>query len=753
MERNTSRYQHPPYRGRASVHYGQTRPTQRAPPPPARGNEPTNLGAAAECYGVMTRYGAVQHGTHASGGPSQLGQQLRREGNSMRFNDIGARFTRSGSNGGSYGGGSGYGSSVSHNPPSLRRQSSGLLSRDNSLCGHLSAEDVGYGTLYRPRSFSRGSRYGMRSSSQQGSLRSHSGAGGGGSFVKRSSFRSSPSRYPCGSFHWTPDGPASASNSGGSFYGTRRRTSGAGVSSVPNPARCVYDMGGAVSRRGSLLAGQSGATPREGACYGINRKNSMRLSRTNSCMNGFYSYGANALASRREMGGYGSLPRSRLAGRPTAPPNWPGVPTNASRNLNPMGTRQPQRPLNEPIVPDDAEKDVPGQLVRCNSEKKIGIYFKDVQPTEEGEYKQGDAASGRKSKASMSSSAVTNIRTIVLLEGEAEDSIHVDGTTMTLLKPNSDEPVRFETKEIVYYDPNDSNIYMDSTEELCDTFLLGCNISLVMADAQCPAQQPTQWHSWNVLRRLMRDVFARMPDRAELRLSISLMDDDKVMDLLVPDPQFVNLTVSYSPLFGNVPHGMTFEVLDSASEFGGLLKVALSRAVGQDSGEFGIILVVAILKQVRKNPSNPKDEEDVILSSLFATGVGDGVVHYSRILDKNPAEPRAMFQFAVGGPSQTAAVVSMADDPKNLVKNHQFMTTLQRLGKIENYTLRLGSVRRFVSYTKESLPKTRIHLQNLPEGPEKEALKRSVTRYEKMLADAEAMLESPDCAAPKTYVR
>ncbi|EPY17958.1 hypothetical protein STCU_10286 [Strigomonas culicis] len=103
--------------------------------------------------------------------------------------------------------------------------------------------------------------------------------------------------------------------------------------------------------------------------------------------------------------------------------------------------------------------------------------------------------------------------------------------------------------------------------------------------------------------------------------------------------------------------------------------------------ENGIILVTCIVKQIQPSSKNKSENHDVmreavrqareaappdgpapdlnllqnedydvVVSSLFASGVGDGVIHYSRILDKNPAEPRALFQHALHGSSHSSCI-------------------------------------------------------------------------------------------------
>ncbi|EKF28624.1 hypothetical protein MOQ_007621 [Trypanosoma cruzi marinkellei] len=486
------------------------------------------------------------------------------------------------------------------------------------------------------------------------------------------------------------------------------------------------------------------------------RQNSMTLSRRDSMLNGFYEFGP--VAQRAPpMGAPRNLEESRLCARPTAPPQWPDgtglsnmpTPPQAANN----GTRAGRPPDRAPQQNAKPPSNTP-ELTRKGSEKRIGMYFKSVQPTQDGEYKKEGDVETRGASCKVDPPMTTRVRPILLLEKHGGNNVEVDGRTAILEKPGSDEMQKYETHELVQLSAGDANVFVESLDEVRDTFLMGCNVALVMADSNCPAYKPAEWFSWKVVKQLMKDIFAKIRPRSELSFSLSLLEDDQVMDLLAEHPQHVTLTVAQSPLFGNVAHGVIYQVVEDASEFSDLLDLALSKAIGREGEERGILLMSAILKQICTNtPHTSGDEEDILLSSLFVSCVGDGIIHYNRILDKNPAEPRAMFQFALGGPSTTAAVFSVVDQVNGALLVSQFLSTLHRLGEIKNYSLRMGSVRRFVKYTSETVPKMRDRIKGMEDGSGKEAAKQSLARLELMLADAKGMLESPETAAPKMYIR
>ncbi|KAG8348897.1 hypothetical protein TRVL_00264 [Trypanosoma vivax] len=646
-----------------------------------------------------------------------------------------------------YGRGSAYTGGAAKDRGGLQRQNSGVLGRSGSLFGGMSLGS-GYGSFYNPRTTSQalgqnnGATPQYRTNYTPGLSRM-------GSFSRANSFQFRSNDQNFGSAYGFQSNDEASISKQPSEYRLQSVYSFANMCPSSDPPEQVSANAPSGIPQEPRPISSSAAAPSEEPSGGLQRNNSMRLMRVNSSMNGFYNFGQTArLQNMSNRGGKG-LTQGRLMERPKAPPYWTDSAQTALK-------AQPTLP-SPPVVnsnPQWKEPPAPEQLKRCNSEKRIGFYFKDVKPSVKEEYKKENEVETNRNSGNASSSDMTNVRTILLLESDGGKVIEVDGPTAVVAKPSSDELVRFDHTEIVNFQSGDTNVHIDTLDELCDAFLAGCNVGLLLADAHCPASQPKSWFTWNALRRLVKDAFAKMPSRCELRVSISLLDDDRVKDLLASRPTYVNLTVANSPLFGNVPDGMTYRVADSAMEFNTLLLKGLEMAEDDSQEEFGILLVTAILKQVRgDSPHSKKNEDDVILSSIFASGVGSGIIHYSRILDKNPAEPRAMYQFALGGPSLTAAILSVSDRPGNAPSIHPSLSTLNRLGQIKNFQLRLGSLNRFITYTRESIPKTEERMNSMPESTAKEMLKRSIVRYKTMLADAEAMIKSPDHAVPRAYVR
>ncbi|ORC87749.1 uncharacterized protein TM35_000201580 [Trypanosoma theileri] len=755
-----------PYQANPPMQVPQGRVPYQTPPPGYRGM-PTNGGAAMGGDNPLQRqcsYGYIPsdyNNNNIYGGYNQYAHYNNNNNNNNNSNNSNpsAYVTPRGVMYAGPGGSSYFGSFGSKNQlGQLERENSVMLNRGNgSQFGSFRGGPSGsFGSLYNAGSF-----MGYPNNGGYGSFRGgYPGMGNSNNgFQRVGSFQRYPSNYS-----------TFPSVYGSSYIG--RTSSGA---STANPVlqrtesgiNLNYNYGGIYPAGQNLNNGISGfhQEPSQASLFGSSgsnfgdngglvRHNSMTLLRTNSATNGFYEFGPVMNGSAGESN-VTRLSQGRLNGRPAAPSQWERTGTTP--------TAMPQSvPTPAPRVGRSTDQSRPngtnstssgtGELTRKGSEKRIGMYFKDVKPTQSNEYKkEGDPGTGRSAR-STDPSMMTNVRTVLLLSRMGGKIIEVDGSTAIVEKPNSDELQKFDTNAIVYISPNEPNVFVESLDELRDTFVQGCNIALIMADSDGPAHLPSSWFTWNTLRRLVKDTFARLSHRSEFTVSISLLEDDQVMDLLASHPHYTTLTVAQSPLFGNVPHGVIYQLVEDASEFEILFDRALEQAVGRKGEENGILLVSGILKQIRTSSSN-SGEEDIILSSIFAAGVGDGIIHYNRILDKNPAEPRAMFQFALGGPSMTAAVFSLTDKEGNDAVVSNFLSTLNRLGDIQNYRLRLGSVRRFVRYSEESIPKTRTKIRDAAEGKEKAAMQRSLARLEVMVADAKVMLEEPDSAVPKTYIR
>ncbi|KAK7196206.1 hypothetical protein NESM_000555900 [Novymonas esmeraldas] len=398
-------------------------------------------------------------------------------------------------------------------------------------------------------------------------------------------------------------------------------------------------------------------------------------------------------------------------------------------------------------------------LTRKNSEKRVGMYFKNKEATEQDgvQYKKdGDPGTSGKNNSRARDPSLTNtLKASILLDISAGRSaaIEVDGRTIRADKPGAEEVQKYDMRDIIYVNRStDVQLSSDSLEEMRDNFVYGCNVGMIMADAGCPAARPTEWFTWLALKSVVKGAFGKLAStQFEFAVSVCLLQDDQVMDLLADPPQrFVTLTVAESPLFGNVANGMVYVCVEDAGEFNDVLDASLYRAQEQcnpAAEEQGIVLCTCVLKQVKTSQSTGK--EDVIVSSIFASGVGDRVIHYNRIIDKNPAEPRALFYSVMHRSVHSTALFSCAMKDEEIFN---YLATLQRFSKIETRRPKLGSTRAFVAYGSSTIPKIREDLEKAKDNRQRAMMQRQLEKLELMVADAEDMLAAPADSAPKTYI-
>ncbi|KAG5482218.1 hypothetical protein CUR178_06077 [Leishmania enriettii] len=397
-------------------------------------------------------------------------------------------------------------------------------------------------------------------------------------------------------------------------------------------------------------------------------------------------------------------------------------------------------------------------LTRKNSEKRVGMYFKNKAVEMEGlQYKKdGDPGTyGKSSVCARDPSLMSTVKASILLDtsGGRNPAVEVDGRTIRAEKPGAEEVQKYDMHDIMYVDRGtDIQLWSDSLEEMRDHFVCGCNVGMIMADAGSPAARPTEWFTWLALKFLVKGTFGKLTSAPfEFTVSMCLLQDDQVMDLLSDPPQrFVTLTVAESPLFGNVANGMVYVCVKDAGEFNEVLDASLHRAqehCSPSAEEQGIVLCTCVLKQVRTSQSTGK--EDVIVSSIFASGVGDGVIHYNRIIDKNPAEPRALFYSVMHRSVLSTALFSCAVNDDEIFN---YLATLQRFSKIETRRPKVGSARAFIAYGTCTIPKICQDLERIKDGRQRTMMQRQLEKLELMVADAEDMLQSPADCVPRTYI-
>lgn len=434
-------------------------------------------------------------------------------------------------------------------------------------------------------------------------------------------------------------------------------------------------------------------------------------------------------------------------------------------------------------------------LDRKDSQKRVGMYFANKEANQaDVEYKKdGDPGTTKTaSSKARDPSLVNNVKPILLFDTSEDDrrgdnavvnDVEIDGNTVRAVKPGNDEIQKYDMREVIFVNTReDVEVAGDSLDEIRDTFFNGANVGMMMADADAKAGEPTEWFSWNALKTVMKSVFAKVDSvkastassshyspTFEVTVSLCVLQDDQMLDLLGDDSNFdcddyhlENLVVAESPLFGNVPNNAVFVVVENADEFNDTLDACLERARGffhheetsaennknlDDVEEYGIILATCVLKQTRKSTTSGKF--DIVVSSIFASGVGDGIIHYNRILDKNPAEPRALFYSVLHRSCHSTTVFSLRKSNPDIFSS---LSTLQRFSKVELRKPKLGSVRQFLYYAETTLPKIKGDIAKMKEGKQKVQTQRFMERLELMSQDMEQMLEDPERCVPKTYI-
>lgn len=412
---------------------------------------------------------------------------------------------------------------------------------------------------------------------------------------------------------------------------------------------------------------------------------------------------------------------------------------------------------NVPTALDRSATQSRPSLERKSSAKRVGMYFKNVGAESEGvQYKKDGDPGTNRTASSRDRSLVSNVKPILLLEMSSKSAhdFKIDGRTICGTRPGANEGHTYGMADLVSVSAaTDVEINSTALEAARDSFVCGCNVGMIMADADCPASDPPNWYSWTALRTVMKGVFGIIRDRAgcEMTVSFCLLRDDQCMDLIADgSATFKPLVIAESPLFGNVANGLVYYVVESAADFNDKLDAALNRAAEQGceaDREYGIVLCTCVLKTVWVSPSN--GTKDVIVSSIFASGVGDGIIHYNRILDKNPAEPRAMFYSVLHRSTHTTAIFYSRDDNADLFST---LNALERLGKVETRKPKVGSVSTFISYANSAIPKVKRDLQEMKDGRQRMHVMRLLERLELMHADATAMMEDPENCVPCTYI-
>ncbi|CCW70806.1 unnamed protein product [Phytomonas sp. Hart1] len=401
-------------------------------------------------------------------------------------------------------------------------------------------------------------------------------------------------------------------------------------------------------------------------------------------------------------------------------------------------------------------------LERKDSQKRVGMYFKKINNEKDGlEYrKEGDTGESARHAdyKSDATSTMCYVKPILLFDGEgggkdgAGPTVEVDGCTVRYSRTPNEEIHKYDMSDLLYVKlASDVEVQSDSLDIIREHFVGGSNVGMIMADMDNPAADPPGWFSWLALKYVVKETFVRLDGGAEFTMSACLLQEDQVMDLFetASSPSFGPLKVAESPFFGNVAHGLTYILAGNAKEFnrslGQALEVARTQMARTKDEEQGIVLVTCLLKQLR---STREGGSDVWISSIFASGVGDGIIHYNRILDKNPAEPRAVFYAALHRSIYSTAIFSTGESSQGL---YQCFTTLQRFGKVETRKPKVNSVSMFIHFAETTILKMKEDIPTMQNTPRYPMMVKFLEKMEIMLVDAKEMMANPRSCVPKTY--
>ncbi|CAD2218406.1 hypothetical protein AGDE_13587 [Angomonas deanei] len=407
---------------------------------------------------------------------------------------------------------------------------------------------------------------------------------------------------------------------------------------------------------------------------------------------------------------------------------------------------------------------------------RTGMYFKNKEATTAEYKKEGDSSVKRKG-ATVDTTLDNPIRTLLYIE--RGNPIELDGSTLRLQLPGEEEVTKFDFSQVnntLNFAPEDLIGLDDSKlQEIKRHFTSGCNSALMMADAGADSSKPSLWFSWQLLKHLMRSVFASKQAKAQITVSAVLLQEDRACDLLVEEDsenflKMKTLEVGESPMFGKAAMGMTYIGVDTADEFNDTFDEACAVAEhfhatkgAKDGGvgprEYGIMHFMIVSKLVRYSAS--QDATDVVVNSLFVSGVGDGIVHYNRILDKNPAEPRPLFQFVLYRSILSNFMLLVPADLSTPGKTRgrkaageeavvPYLNLTKRFGAIKTRKPNVRSAIAFKKSAESGIEKLETTVKEAS-GRRRVMYAKQLDRQRIMLADTKALLDDPQNIIPSVY--
>ncbi|KPA84396.1 hypothetical protein ABB37_02379 [Leptomonas pyrrhocoris] len=339
----------------------------------------------------------------------------------------------------------------------------------------------------------------------------------------------------------------------------------------------------------------------------------------------------------------------------------------------------------------------------------------------------------------------TKVRTLVILDSHCRETSNVTYDNTMVIATTEDDFEEYDVDEVREATPGQKElIQADLLKELCDTLLRGCNAAILGADSR-----PTGF-SAQVLKSVVHTIFAEMhradtPRSGRLSASIVKVKGESVVDLLQDSGDAQKLVIAISPLFGSCVHGVTYADVSSGAGFDDTIDAALGRAASHDNGrDYGFVFCSLLFKL------RLEEEGDVQVCSLVATFAGENVGLYTSVLDRSPLVPRALFHYALGGPSYTIALLGIGSEE---TRANQMLQVQKRLGEMSNRATHPGSVAKFVAGIRNDLTPNLIAKYESSRDPsERAATKEMIERLAEMVKDADALLVDFDHHQPKAYL-
>ncbi|CAC9534494.1 conserved hypothetical protein [Leishmania infantum JPCM5] len=338
----------------------------------------------------------------------------------------------------------------------------------------------------------------------------------------------------------------------------------------------------------------------------------------------------------------------------------------------------------------------------------------------------------------------TKVRTLVIVDPRCCETSNVTYDNTMVIATTDDDFEEYDVDEVREVAPAQESIQADLLTELCKTLLLGGNASILGAESR-PTGVCAQ-----VLKSVVHTIFADMNRdgthrRGRLSVSIVKVKGESVVDLLKDSGEAQKLVIAISPLFGSCVHGVTYSNITNSATFNATIDAALLRAASDDNGrDYGFLFCSLIFKL------QLEEEGDVLVCSLVATFAGEHVGLYTSVLDRSPLVPRALFHYALGGPSYTIALLGIGSEES---RANQMLQVQRRLGEVSNRATHPGSVAKFVAGIRNDLtPNLIAKYESTHDRDERAATKEMIGRLAEMVKDADALLHDFDHHQPKAYL-